>query len=171
MMQRSGLTIASTDQWGEVMVIADQIVVQDGALPWKPTGGSELVETYAYYDQPTLGLIRQAGVPYVFRCVDLIDERLSLWAYALIKDEEALLLSEAADLPRALAEVTAGKPFTVALADEEDGIFAWWFLDELKGRPSILDSEAIRRGLLPIIMELRNRLEHVTELVTEELTQ
>jgi hypothetical protein len=153
------------------MVMADQIAFQDGALPWKPSGGSELVETYAYYDQPTIGLIRQAGVLYVFRCVDLVDDRLSLWAYALIKDEEAALLSETEDLPRALAEVTAGKPFTIALADEKAGIFEWWFLDELEDRPPILDSEAIRRGLLPIIIKLRNTLSHVTDHVAEELTQ
>lgn len=151
--------------------MADQIAIQDGGRPWKPSGGSELVETYGYYDQPTLGLIRQAGLPYVFRCVDLVDDRFSLWAYALIKDDEAALLSEAEDLPLALAEVTAGKPFTVALAEEEGGIFEWWFLDELEGSPSILDSEAIRRGLLPIITELRNRLSHVREHVAEELTQ
>jgi hypothetical protein len=151
--------------------MADQIAIQDGGQPWKPSGGSELVETYGYYDQPTLGLIRQAGLPYVFRCVDLVDDRFSLWAYALIKDDEAALLSEAEDLPLALAEVTAGKPFTVALAEEEGGIFEWWFLDELEGSPSILDSEAIRRGLLPILTELRNRLSHVREHVAEELTQ
>jgi len=150
--------------------MADQILIQDHALPWAPSGDTELVESYAYYDQPTLGLIRQAGLPYVFRCIDLIDDRFSLWAYALIKDEEAALLDEAEDLPRALAEVTAGKPFTVALAEEEAGIFEWWFLDELKGRPSILDSEAIRRGLLPAIIELRNRLLHVQEHVADELT-
>jgi len=161
---------ASTNPRGEVVVMADQIMIQDGADPWRPSGGSELVETYAHYDQPTLGLIRQAGLPYVFRCVDLIDDRVSLWAYALIKDQEAARLSEADDLPLALAEVTAGKPFTVALADEEAGIFEWWFLDELEGTPSILDSAAIRRGLLPIITELRNRLSHVREHVAEELT-
>jgi hypothetical protein len=162
---------ASTHRQREVAAMADQIAIQDGALPWQPSGGSELVDTYAYYDQPTLGLIRQAGCPYVFRCVDLVDDRLSLWAYALIKEQEAAVLSEADDLPRALEEVTAGKPFTVALADEEEGIFQWWFLDELEGGPSILDSEAIRRGLLPIIIELRNTLSHVTEHVAEELTQ
>ena len=149
--------------------MADQIAIQEGALPWQPSGGSELVETYAYYDQPTLGLIRQAGSPYVFRCLDLVDDRLSVWAYALIKDEEAAVLDEAEDLSRALAEVTAGKPFTVALADEEGGIFEWWFLDELEGSPSILDSEAIRRGLLPMIIKLRNTLANVTEHVTSEL--
>lgn len=152
------------------MVMADQIMIQEGAYPWRPSGDSELVETYAYYDQPTLGLIRQAGLPYVFRCVDLVDDRLSLWAYALVKDQEAARLSEAEDLPLALAEVTAGKPFTVALAEEESGIFEWWFLDELEGSPSILDSAAIRRGLLPIITELRNRLSHVREHVVEELS-
>jgi hypothetical protein len=148
----------------------ERIVIQDHALPWKPTGGTELVESYAYYDQPTLGLIRQSGLPYVFRCVDLIDHRFNLWAYALISDDEAALLSEAEDLPHALDQVTAGKPFTVALAEEEGGIFEWWFLDGLEGRPSILDSEAIRRGLLPLLIELRNRLLDVQEHVSEELT-
>jgi hypothetical protein len=151
--------------------MADQIMIQDGAYPWTPSGGSELVETYAYYDQPTLGLIQQAGLLYVFRCVDLVDDRYSLWAYALIEDQEAARLSEAKDLPLALAEVTAGKPFTVALAEEEGGIFEWWFLAELEGSPSILDSAAIRRGLLPIITELRNRLSHVSERVAEELAR
>jgi hypothetical protein len=165
---------ASTNPWGEVVVMAmaDQIAIQDGALPWEPSGGSKLVETYGYYDQPILGLIRQAGLPYVFRCVDLIDHRYSMWAYALIDDLEAERLSQAEDLQHALAEVTAGKPFTVALADEEAGIFEWWFLDdELDGSPPILDSAAIRRALLPIIMELRNTLAHVGEHVAEELAQ
>lgn len=149
--------------------MADQIVIHVGALPWEPSPDAELVEAYSYYDQPTLGLIRQAGLPYVFRCVDLVDDRFSLWAYALITDEEVARLSEAEDLLRALAQVTAGKLFTVALAEEEGGIFEWWFLDELEGFPSILDSEAIRRGFLPIITELRNRLSHVREHVAEEL--
>lgn len=116
-------------------------------------------------------MIRQAGLLYVFRCVDLVDDRYSFWAYALIEDREAVKLDEAENLPLALAEVTAGKPFTVALADEEAGIFEWWFLQELDGSPSILDSEAIRRALLPILTELRNRLTHVSEHVAEELTR
>jgi len=151
--------------------MADQIAIQDGARPWKPSGGSELVVTYGYYDQPTLGLIRQAGLPYVFRCVDLVDDHYSVWAYALIEDREVAQLSDAEDLQLALAEVTAGKPFTVALAHEEAGIFEWWFIDELEGSPSILDSEAIRRALLPIVTELRNRLTHVREHVAEELAR
>jgi len=151
--------------------MADQLAIQDGAHPWKPSGGSELVETYGYYDQPTLGLIRQAGLPYVFRCVDLVDDYYSVWAYALIEDREVAQLSDAEDLQLALAGVTAGKPLTVALAHEEAGIFEWWFIDELGGSPSILDSEAIRRALLPIVTELRNRLTHVREHVVEELAQ
>ncbi len=150
--------------------MADQIAIQYGSHPWKPSHDSELAETYGYYDQPTLGLIRQAGLPYVFRCVDLLDDRYSIWAYALITDREAAHLDEAEDLTLALTEVTAGKPFTVALADEEAGIFESWFLDELEGSPSVLDSEAIRRALLPIVTELRNKLAHVTEHVVEELT-
>jgi hypothetical protein len=150
--------------------MADQIMIQDGALPWEPTGGSELIETYGYYDQPTLGLIRQAGHLYVFRRVDFGD-RYSVWAYALLEDEEVARLSEVEDqdLLSALREVTAGKSFTIALVDEEIGIFEWLFLDGSEGSPDILDSEAIRRVLLPRLTELRNRLTDVTDHVVEEL--
>jgi hypothetical protein len=162
---------ASAQLPGKEAVVADQIGVEPGALPWKPSGDSELAETYAYYDQPILGLIRQATLPYAFRCVDLVGN-LTMWAYALIEEDDVARLDDADDLPSALAEVTAGKPFTVALADEEAGIFEWWYLDEeLEGSPSILDSAAIRRALLPIVEEHNNRLTHVREHVVEELTR
>ncbi len=92
-----------------------------------------------------------------------------MWAYALIEEHEVARLGEAEDLPRAVAEVTAGKPFTIALADEQGGIFEWWFLEALEGSPSILDSDAIRRALLPVVTELRNRLTDVRAHVAEEL--
>jgi hypothetical protein len=150
--------------------MADQIAIEVGARPWEPTAESEVVETYAYYDQPILGLIRQSGHPYVFRCVDLVGDRYSVWAYVLIEDREVARLDEADDLNDALTEVTAGKPFTVALVDEAVGIFEWWFLDEeLKEFPSILDSTAIRRSLVPVVTEQAHRLEDVREHVVEEM--
>jgi hypothetical protein len=149
--------------------MADELQIHTGADPWKPSDDSELIETYGYYDQPTLGLIRQAGQTYVFRCVDVLADRGSMWAYALLTDQEVEQLNETEDLPGRLLEVTTGKPFTVALA-AEGGIFEWWFLDDqLEGSPSILDSDAIRRALLPILREHVSRLRDVTDHMTEEL--
>jgi hypothetical protein len=162
---------ASTSSRGEVAVVmADQIIIQDGALPWEPSGGSELIETYDYYDQPILGLIRQAGHPYVFRCVDLIDP-YSVWAYALLEEKEVERLCEVEDqdLPETLREVTAGKPFTIALAKEQSGIFEWLFLDGSEDSPDILDSQAIRLAFVPKLTELTNRLSEVTDHVVDEL--
>jgi hypothetical protein len=151
------------------MVMADQLEIEAGALPWKPSGNAELADTYAYYDQPTLGLIRQAALPYVFRCIDLVGD-LSVWAYALIEEGDVGHLEGADDVVSALAEVTAGKPFTVAIASEEGGLFEWWHLDEaLEGSPSIMNSSAIRRALLPIVTQHTDMLSHVKEHVVEEL--
>ena len=152
--------------------MADQIAIHAGARPWEPSIDSKVVETYDYYDQPTIGLIRQSGHPYVFRCVELVGDRYSVWAYVLIEDREVERLNEADDLRLALAEVTAGKPFTVALADEETGIFEWWFLDEeFKDSPSILDSDGIRRSLVPVVTEQADRLMDVAEHVVEEVEE
>jgi hypothetical protein len=150
--------------------MADQIAIQDGAIPWKPSGGSELIETYGYYDRPILGLIRQAGHPYVFRCVDFSDP-YSVWAYALLEEKDAARLGEVKyeDLPEAIREVTAGKSFTIALASEESGIFEWLFLDGAEDSPDILDTAGVRRVLVPKLTELSHRLSEVTDHVVDEL--
>jgi hypothetical protein len=152
----------------EVVAMADEPQIQTGADPWKPSDDSELVETYGYYDQPTLGLIRQHGLTYVFRCLDDMGDQASIWVYALLTDSEVEQLNETEDLPARLMELTAGKPLTVAFA-LESGIFEWLFLDELEGAPSILDSPIIRRALIPLLREQVHRLTNVTEHMEEEL--
>jgi hypothetical protein len=149
--------------------MSDEPRIQLGTDPWKPSDDSELVETYGYYDQPTLGLITQSGLTYVFRCVeDAIGDHASIWVYVLLTDREVEQLNEAEDLPARLMELTAGKPLTVAFA-VESGIFEWLLLDELKGSPSILDSHIIRRALIPLLREHVDRLTNVAEQMEEEL--
>src|SRR3546814_6934174 len=45
------------------------ISVQRGAVPWQPANDAELVATFNKFNVPTLGVVRQAGVEYLFLCV------------------------------------------------------------------------------------------------------
>lgn len=115
--------------------MADLIHAQPGSPPWQPgEADTELVETYHEYDIPLVGVVRQHGVDYLFRCFYGHVEPLNLWTYTLV-DADDLARLEATDggeefdrVARELAYRGAG---VAALAVEDLGIIAAVDVDAL----------------------------------------
>jgi hypothetical protein len=107
--------------------VADQIQVLPGAPPWQPTPDSEVIAEYAYHDFPTVGVVRQHGIDYLFRCIAGADERVSAWFYVLVRRDERELLESAPtpeDFERLLQQIPLHHPAVFALAVEGVGIVA-----------------------------------------------
>lgn len=68
--------------------MADVVVIEHGAPPWRPTAETVLVAEYRHYDCPLAGVLSQHGNHYLFVCVDGQDELVSLWWYAAITTEQ-----------------------------------------------------------------------------------
>jgi hypothetical protein len=128
---------------GGGIAVADQIQVVSGAPPWQPTPDSEVVAEYAYHDFPTVGVVRQHGIDYLFRCIAGADEDVSAWFYVLISGDERELLESAPtpeDFERLLEQIPMHHPAVFALAADGVGIFARqataWY-DEASARAAL----------------------------------
>lgn len=105
--------------------MSDLLSIQTGdRAPWEPSPFAELVESFHVWDMPLMGHLREAGSDYVFWCVTDGTEARSLWAYALVSARELddLHRGGPAEFDATFERVTAGKPLTVALYSEENGI-------------------------------------------------
>jgi hypothetical protein len=69
-------------------MMSDQIRLEVGHQPWKPSPDSQMVVEYQYYDIPLSGILEQDGQQYMFVCLDGADENLSVWWYTLINAEQ-----------------------------------------------------------------------------------
>ncbi len=125
--------------------MGDQLSLEPGRAPWKPSKDAELVETLLYNNMPLVGVIRQYGHLYVFRCVEGFADDTHVWAYMLIQDADLAQLRELAaggdlDLWSRLGNLTAGGQFALALATDQDGIVAVFHTYGLDP-PTILESQ------------------------------
>jgi hypothetical protein len=106
--------------------MADMIEIVRGARPWAPGPGSELIETYDYWDRPLAGLIRQHGQLFLFDCLAGVVEEESLWAYTPVVGtvpEELRMPND--DIRRAIRrEMRQVRDATFVLEREGDGIVA-----------------------------------------------
>src|SRR5438874_644462 len=92
----------------------DAIAVKRGAVPWRPADDAELVIEYDRLDVPTIGVVRQAGTEYLFRCVSGHGSTVSFWTYGRIDDAHRARL-EAADGAKAFDEALAHAAFFPAV--------------------------------------------------------
>lgn len=131
--------------------MADQLHVEHGSRPWRPTDGSELVAVLDRYDMPTMGIIRQAGRLFVFWCVEGHTSSANLWAYAPIEDAEAEELQRT-DFDSAEAfdahfeELVSRKPVWLVFHRDPEGVlFVVGEVDEQEGTRDLWQS--FRAGL------------------------
>ena len=104
----------------------DAISVQPGAVPWKPAADAELVVEYDRHDIPTIGIVRQSGTEYLFRCASGHGSAVSAWTYAPIDRAHRAAIERAegrTDVDAALREA-AKFPAVLAIAAEGFGIIA-----------------------------------------------
>lgn len=104
--------------------MTDLIQVTPGASPWKPTQDATLEAEYQYYDVPTLGVIRQHGADFLFRCFDDSDP-VSFWSYTHLTPGEREWLDAANssdEFEKKVDSLVASQSAVVAMALVEVGI-------------------------------------------------
>lgn len=107
--------------------MGDFIRLQHGAPPWEGSGHPDHhVETYHFHDIPLIGLIRQDGVNYLFRCLAGQVEPFNLWSYTLIEPSEIAALEAVSDVREFDEHVmrVALRPGVVAASIDGFGIVA-----------------------------------------------
>lgn len=116
--------------------MSDQVILSSGARPWLPTADTEAVEMLSYYDGPLIGIFRQHGVAYLFRCLGGELAAANLWLYSPLTeaDVSAILASEGTEFDSLLDRVSEGL-VTVALASDQDGLLHWQ-TEDTHGMPS-----------------------------------
>jgi hypothetical protein len=99
--------------------VSDQIQLLIGATPWLPSAESELVEEYAHYDMPTVGVISQYGCYFLFECVEGVVDNFNIWVYAPItkKEEEELSQLTGSELTEAIDAIWGSRDLTAAIAE------------------------------------------------------
>jgi hypothetical protein len=122
-------------------MMADLLKFEPGQKPWKPSRNTELVETFLYNNMPLVGVIRQHGTLYLFRCVEGFADETHVWAYVPVEEENLDKLRRSDELWMPLQDLTSGQSFMVAIATDRDGIVAIYNLGHEV--PSILDSDLI----------------------------
>ena len=106
--------------------MSGQVAIEQGRQPWLPSRDAEEVLVLHRYDMPLIGVIRQDGDLYLYRCIEGQTEASHLWAYSALGQDELVALSEASPegLDQAVEAAAAARPVVVALAHDDTGITA-----------------------------------------------
>jgi hypothetical protein len=100
-------------------------LVKQGYPPWAPAPGVHIVDVWHEYDIPTVGTFAsEEGRSAVFTLVGEPDDRLTVWAYSCLGEDEANDLERASrryestdELDAAIDRMFAGRSVVFALAD------------------------------------------------------
>jgi hypothetical protein len=106
--------------------MSGQVAIEQGRQPWLPSRDAEEVLVLHRYDMPLIGVIRQDGDLYLYRCIEGQTDVSHLWAYSSLGEDELVALSKASpeDLDQAVEAVASHRPVVVALAHDGTGITA-----------------------------------------------
>jgi hypothetical protein len=145
--------------------MSDQVQLTPGARPWLPSAESEPVETLNYYDGPLLGIVRQQGVPYLFRCLAGELGSAQIWLYGTLTehDSDALRTAEGDELDVVVDRLSRG-PVTIALAGQTDGLLYWETQDLTHVQPADVPSVAAHR-LAESIERIRSQTAHLAKSI------
>lgn len=75
--------------------MSDYIQIDQKSPPWAPARTAEMVAEFHYDGIPLIGVVRQHGHVYLFRCRSGEIDPVNLWQYALIEPAEAIALGDA----------------------------------------------------------------------------
>ena len=106
--------------------MSGQVAIEQGRQPWLPSRDAEEVLVLHRYDMPLIGVIRQDGDHYLYRCIEGQTDASHLWAYSALREDELEALSEASPeaLDQAVDAAASDRPVVVALAHDGTGITA-----------------------------------------------
>lgn len=100
---------------------SELIEVQIGKLPWEPSDDAEPVATYHRYDMPLIGVVRQKGIEFLFRCIAGHASTTSFWTYSRLTPEQRAAIEAAEGREAADSAVQAAALFPVLLAVSVEG--------------------------------------------------
>lgn len=117
--------------------MVDVINVQMGAVPWTPAPDAELVAEYDRLDIPTIGVVRQAGVEYLFRCASGHGTAVTAWTYGRLEPDRrtAIEQAEGREAVDAALRHAARFPAVLTIVAEGFGIVAAEVIGEASGVP------------------------------------
>jgi hypothetical protein len=97
-------------------------LVKKGLLPWRPNSGVRSVDVWHEYDVPTAGILELQQGHVLFTAIGETDDRLSVWAYTCLTEEDLGRLSTAQvtsieELCDLVNRTFAGREAVLALAD------------------------------------------------------
>jgi hypothetical protein len=145
--------------------MTDTIDLETGARPWLGRGSGQLTRTFDFYDIPLVGVIEQAAVSYLFRCLAGEVEPFNLWVYTLLTPSELAALDaiEEREAFDEAVDALMDRPGVIAAATEGHGLVAWGSfkgLDDVRVQvPAVLSEvEAWAQGLQEAAASQRHRL-------------
>lgn len=94
-----------------------------GQLPWRPSPAVRHADIWHEYDGPTAGILELDDGQVLFTAIGDREDRLSVWAYRSLTDEEhsrlsAVQVSSVEELNELIDGAFAGQEAVLALADE-----------------------------------------------------
>lgn len=117
--------------------MTDEIVLQEGSAPWKPSPEAKLVETLNYYDIPLAGVIAQRGSHYLFACIEGQAADFNLWAYRLLEERELPNISKPEVAMEGIKRLD-GQATTYALAARGRIVVSWQLSPSDEGRERLM---------------------------------
>lgn len=145
--------------------MGDKITIEPGSPPWEPGYDSEIVSVLARLDVPTAGVLRQAGHPYLFWCVEGPNEHTSLWAYTLLEEDEVRELDSITTPSEGfqrVSELLTRGPVTVAMAKDGEGVRMAFTIEAPTGGNV---NEVVR----DLLESLSRRLDEMATILDREL--
>jgi hypothetical protein len=128
--------------------MTSQIAIEQGRPPWLPAADAEPVLTLHTYDMPLVGVIRQHGQLYLFRCIDGHVDKANLWTYTVLSPEEFAELEQVTtdSLDDTVDSAAADRPAVLALADDNRGITLSTLIDHPEDFPTLLHAASASLG-------------------------
>lgn len=106
--------------------MSNQLKLQPGCPPWLPSKDAEQGKIFHYYDVPLVGMVREAATNYLFVCRYRGDDRLSVWMYVHVTDEDIEVLDSSAssetNLPQVLDRLEDRGDVAYALVDDDRAV-------------------------------------------------
>lgn len=97
-------------------------LVKKGLSPWRPSPGVRSVDVWHEYDVPTAGILDLPQGGILFTAMGDTDDRLSVWAYTCLTEDErsklsGLQVTSVQELRELVDQIFEGREVVFALAD------------------------------------------------------
>jgi hypothetical protein len=148
-----------------VRTMSDQICIEKGCPPWRPSRESNLSEVLHHFTIPLVGIIEQAGVAFAFWCVVGHAGPDNAWAYARVREASDLAEVREANnetFDDALRRLVDGRVSAFAIASDERGVVEWVSVE-----PPASFADAHERGMEELGTKLQEAMSEMESLMEQ----